>query len=316
MNQAETFVGIDISQANLDMAVIPSGEAGSYSNDYAGISALVKRMKAIAPALVVMEASGGFEVSLVAALVEAELPVVLENPLKVRKFAGAKGRLAKTDKLDAIVLAQYGKAIDPEIRKLPDTLTQELSSLVARRRQLIEMLVMEKNRLRLAKKSVRQSLQKNIEWLEEQIKDLDKGIEDFISSDPIWKAKDKILKSVPGLGPASSSTFLSSLPELGVLNGKQIAALVGVAPFNYDSGALRGKRKIWGGRAKVRSMLYMATLAATRFNPVIKAFYLRLCNEGKAKKVALVACMHKLLTILNAMLKNNSTWQQNHAFTN
>lgn len=308
LNQVEIFIGIDISSTRLDVAVIPSGIEESYSNDLEGIEALTQKIKALDPQLIIMEASGGLESLTAALLAKAGLPVAVINPRQARDFARATGKLAKTDAIDARILAQFGQAVRPEVRKLPDDDTQELTALVSRKRQLTQMLVMEKNRLRTAKRITQASIKRVIASLEEESKSVDKEIQSFIDSSTIWRAKDDLLKSVPGLGSTTSSTLLSMLPELGTLNHKQVAALVGVAPFNQDSGTLRGKRKVWGGRSKVRSALYMAALVATRYNPIIKEFYQKLCKSGKAKKVALVACMHKLLTILNAMLKNSTPW--------
>jgi transposase len=293
----------------LDVAQRPGGEAWRVSSDATGIATLVKRLKGLRPALVVLEATGGLEIPAVAALAAAGLPAVVVNPRQVREFARATGRLAKTDAIDAQVLAQFGEALQPEVRPLPDTATQELSALVARRRQLIEMLTAEKNRLRMATKKVRRNIEAHIRWLEGELLDLDDGLGEVIRSSPVWRERDNLLRSVPGVGPVLSSVLLADLPELGKLSRKEVAALVGVAPLNRDSGKFRGRRQVWGGRSQVRATLYMAALVASRYNPAIKRFYQRLLSGGKPKKVALTACMRKLLTILNAMTRAQTSWQ-------
>jgi transposase len=259
--------------------------------------------------LVVLEATGGIELPLVGALAAAGLPVVVVNPRQVREFARATGRLAKTDAIDAQVLARFAEAVQPALRPLPDAATQQLSSLVTRRRQVIEMLTAEKNRLRTTAPAVRDHVKEHILWLERSLSDLDRELEQAIHSSDIWRAQDDLLQSAPGVGQVLSTTLLAELPELGTLNRKEIAALVGVAPLNRDSGTLRGRRTVWGGRSQVRAVLYMAALVATRFNPVIRAFYQRLQAAGKPKKVALTACMRKLLTILNAMMRHQIPWR-------
>jgi transposase len=258
---------------------------------------------------VILEATGGFELPLVGALLAAGLPVTVVNPRQVRDFARATGQLAKTDAIDARVLAHFGEAVRPELRPLPNEATRELAALVARRRQLIEMLTAEKNRLRLAARAVRRDIEQHIRWLERRLSDLDGNLAQQVRSSPNWRARDDLLQSVPGIGPVSSVTLLAQLPELGRLNRKEIAALVGVAPLNRDSGTLRGRRRVWGGRRHVRATLYMATLVATRCNPTIRSFYTRLLAAGKPKKLALTASMRKLLITLNAMLRNNVPWQ-------
>jgi transposase len=271
---------------------------------------LVKRLAASKAALVVLEATAGMEMPVVAALAAAGLPVVAVNPRNAREFARATGRLAKTDIIDAHVLAQFGEALKPPLRPLPDAATQELNALVTRRHQLVEMITAEKNRLAQAvTKAVRASIREHIRWLERRLADIDQDLAGSIRQTPVWREKDELLRSVQGVGPVLSTTLLAGLPELGALGRKQIAALVGVAPLNRDSGRHRGKRMIWGGRARVREALYMGTLVATRFNPVIRAFYQRLLAAGKPKKVALTACMRKLLTILNAMARHDTPWQ-------
>ena len=302
------FVGIDVSKDHLDVAVRPTGEAWQVSYDSQGISDLVRRLRELAPQLIVLEATGGMELAVAGELAAANLPVVVANPRHVRDFARASGKLAKTDSLDAQVLAHFAEALQPEPRALPDADTQELGALVARRRQLVEMITAEKNRIRTATRRIRPKVQQHIRWLEENLEDLDQDLGDFIRSSPMWKDKEQLLRSTPGVGPVLSMTLLSDLPELGNLNRGEIAALVGVAPFNRDSGNLRGKRKVWGGRSQVRAALYMAALVATRYNPALRAFSQRLCAAGKPKKVAITACMRKLLTILNVMVRDNCHW--------
>ena len=269
----------------------------------------------LAPSGVVLEATGGFEMLVAGELELAGLPVSLVNPRQVRSFARATGRLAKTDAIDAQVLAQFAEAVKPPVRPLPDADTRELRSLVDRRRQLLEMVTSERNRLRLASKRVRPLIQEHILWLKQQADDLDKDIAKLIHSSPIWRAQKDLLRSAPGVGPVLSSMLLTHLPELGSLNRGQVAALVGVAPLNRDSGAFRGKRSVWGGRTAIRSALYMAALVATRYNPVIKAFYQRLRAAGKPAKVALNTCMRKLLIILNSMFRHRTQWGPPHLQT-
>jgi len=313
MERESIFVGIDVAKDRLDIAVRPTGDEWSDSNTDAGIVQVVARLEELGPELVVLEATGGLELAVVAALGTAGLPVVVVNPRQVRDFAKATGKLAKTDAIDARVLAHFAEAVRPAVRPLPNTQAQALERLLTRRRQVVGMLTTERNRFRTARKPVRERLQAHIKYLEQELEDLDTDLRDSIHSSPIWRERDNLLQSVPGVGKVLSLTLLAALPELGTLDRRQVAALVGVAPLNRDSGTMRGKRTIWGGRAKVRASLYMATLVATRHNPVIQAFYERLCAAGKAKKVALTACMRKLLTILNAMLKHRTPWQTNHA---
>ena len=305
----EIFVGIDVAKAQLDVYASPAGEAWRVANDEAGIAGLVSRLETSSPAAVVLEATGGLESSLTGALLSAGLPVHVVNPRQVRDFARATGRLAKTDAIDARILAQFAEAIRPELRLLPDEETRALRALVERRRQLLEMLTAEKNRRYRASRSVRRSLEANIDWLQGLISELDDELDSTIRSSPAWREKEDLLRSVPGIGPVLSSVLLAHLPELGRVDRKQIAALVGVAPFNHDSGTLRGKRTVWGGRARVRSALYMGALVASRHNPVVRAFYQRLLAAGKPKKLALTACMRKLLGVLNAMLRSGKAWQ-------
>lgn len=305
------FVGIDVSKERLDVAMRPSGERYWVTNDKAGIEVLIQRLREIQPSLIVLEATGGFEHSVTRALTSAELPVVVVNPRQVRDFAKATGQLAKTDSIDAMVLARFAEAVRPAVRALPDEVTLELRALIARRRQITEMIVAERNRFSGASKSVRKRIDAHIRWLEAELERADKDLDQSIRQSPIWQENQDLLQSVPGIGPVISRTLIAQLPELGELNRKQIAALVGIAPLNRDSGTLRGRRTIWGGRASVRAVLYMAALVASRRNAVIRTFYKRLRNTGKTPKVALVACMRKLLTILNSMIKHKTCWNEN-----
>jgi transposase len=307
---APIFVGIDVSKARLDVAIVPSGERESVANDESGITSLIKRLVSLNPALIVLEATGGIERSATRGLASAELPVVVVNPRQVRDFAKATGQLAKTDRIDAWVLARFAEAVRPAIRPLPDEMTLELRALIARRRQITEMIVAERNRLSGASKVVRKRIEAHLRWLQAELKRADKDLDQSIRQSPLWRESQDLLKSVPGIGPVISRTLLAELPELGLLNPKQIAALVGIAPLNRDSGTLKGRRTIWGGRATVRAVLYMAALVASRRNVVIRAFYKRLRVAGKAPKVALVACMRKLLTILNSMIKHKTRWSE------
>ena len=311
MRQSEEFVvGIDVAKAGLDVAVRPSGEERHLANASAEIAELVGWLSALQPQLIVVEATGGYEAPLVAELGIAHLPVAVVNPRQVRDFARASGRLAKTDRLDAQTLAHFGQAMRPTPRPLPDQETQALAALVERRRQVVAMRTAEQNRLGATRvAAVRSRIQAHLTWLDEELHALDEELRRRLRASPLWRAQDYLLRSVPGVGPTLALTLLAELPELGRLARPQIAALVGVAPLNRDSGTLRGQRSIWGGRAAVRTTLSMATLRATRCNPVIQRFYDRLVAAGKAKKVALVACMHKLLTILNAMVKHHTPWQ-------
>ena len=306
------FAGIDVSQARLDVAV-SDGQTWSVPHDESAITTLVAQLAALHPTLIVLEATGGLEIPLTSALATAGLPVVVVNPRQVRAFARAKGLLAKTDALDAQVLAQFAERIRPQPRPLPDAEARNLAALWTRRRQLVEMLSAEKNRLSSASSSVRKSLRNHIAWLERELQHTNTDLTAAIQQSPVWREKDELLRTVPGVGPVLTSTLLANLPELGTLTNKQIAALVGVAPLSRDSGTLRGRRTVWGGRAQVRAVLYMSAIVAARFNPVIRTFYRRLCAMGKAKKVALTACMRKLLTILNAMLKHRTPWRQMEA---
>jgi transposase len=309
METSEHIVGIDVSKGSLEVAVIPGGSAWSVSNEEEGIGALLKRIKPLHPRLIILEATGGLEAAVVTALASLNLPVVVVNPRQVRDFAKATGRLAKTDTIDAQLLARFGEAVNPQPRPLKNEQVKHLQALTARRRQLVRMLTAERNRLSSAPALVKPNIKAHIAWLEQCLGDINRELHKAIQDSPIWCEKETLLRSVPGVGAVLSLSLLAELPELGALNRKQIAALVGVAPFNRDSGTFRGKRSIWGGRSALRATLYMGTLAAISFNPVIKAFYQRLCMAGKERKVALTACMRKLLTILNAMMKTHTHWQ-------
>lgn len=302
------FVGIDVSQAHLDIAVRP-GASFSIAHHESAIATLVEQLRSLSPTLILLEATGGMEIPLTSALATAGLPVVVVNPRQVRDFAKASGRLAKTDALDAQMLAQFAEVMRPQPRPLPDAEARALTALVARRRQLVEMLTAEKNRLLSASSPIRKRVRAHIAWLERELAHTNTELSETIRQSPVWREKDDLLQSVPGVGPVLTATLLASLPELGTLTHKQIAALVGVAPLNRDSGTLRGRRTVWGGRAQVRAVLYMGAIVAARFNPVIRVFYQRLQRAGKAKKVTLTACMRKLLTILNAMLKHRIPWR-------
>jgi len=314
MSQEERFVGIDVSKDRLDMAVRPTGEPGSFSNDPAGIRGLVAQLKSLRPAGIVLEATGGLEVPLLSALAAAGFPVAAVNPRHVRHFAQAAGILAKTDRIDAQVLALFAQTLRPEPRPIPDETERLLSALVTRRDQVVHMIVQEKQHLAVALPPLAPAIRRHLRRLEEDLKRLDKELADRIRSTPAWREKEDLLRTVPGVGPVVACSLVADLPELGSLTRKEIAALVGVAPFAVDSGQWRGHRHIWGGRANVRRKLYLGTLSATRHNPVIRAFYHRLLAAGKLKKVALVACMRKLLVILNVMLKNRQAWNPNPAF--
>jgi len=309
MPSSPLFVGIDVAKATLDIALRPSEQLWQIIYDDAQIEALVIQLSELSPTLIVVEATGGLERILVAALVAANLPVVVINPRLARDFAKAIGRLAKTDRMDAQVLAHYGEAIRPSRRPLPDADTQQLRALVDRRRQLMDMMSAEQSRLNTSSARIRDAIEYHLTWLRQQVGRLDEDLDGMLKASSLWREYDAILQSTPGVGPVLSRTLISQLPELGDLNRKEVAALVGVAPFNRDSGTWRGRRTIWGGRATVRAVLYMSTLVATRYNPVIREFYERLLVSGKIKKVALIACMRKLLTILNAMIKHQQQWQ-------
>ena len=303
-------VGIDVAKAELVVAVRPGGDRWTVPNNEAGVARLRARLQQLVPTLVVLEATGGYERAAVAALAAVQLPVVVANPRQVRDVARATGQLAKTDSIDADLLALFAERVRPTPRPLADEASAALDALLTRRRQLVGMLIAERNRLEHTVAAVRRGIRTHIRWLERQLSAVDRDLDDMIQQSPVWRAKEDLLRSVPGVGPIVSRTLLGELPELGQLNRRRIAALVGVAPFACDSGTLRGWRVVWGGRAPVRTALYMSALVATRRNPVIRAFYLRLVAAGTPKKVALIACMRKLLTILNVMLRTNTPWRE------
>ena len=302
------FAGIDVSKDRLDVAALPSGEVWSLEHDESGIEALVQKLGELHLESVIVEATGGLERTLVASLAAAAIPVIVINPRQVRDFAKATGQLAKTDSIDAMILALFGQRVRPERRELPDEETQALESLLVRRRQIIEMLVAENHRVPLASAAISKDLKAHIHFLEKRVERVDAEIDLAIKKSPVWRTKDALFRSVPGVGPVLSRTLLAELPELGRVSNNQISKLVGVAPLNRDSGRFRGKRRIWGGRASVRKVLYMAAFSATRWNPVIRAYYERLVGAGKAHKVALVACMRKLLIMLNSMARSGQSW--------
>ena len=313
--QVQVFVGIDVSKHHLDVAVRPTNERSTVTNDTAGIPELVESLAKRKPTLIVLEATGGLETAVTAALAARGLAVAVVNPRQARDFAKSMGKLAKTDKIDAVVLARFAEAIRPEPRQLPDEQAQLLQATLVRRRQLIDMLVAEKNRLPLTHVSMQGRVKEHIAWLVTELKTIDADLNGQLRASPAWREKEDLLLGVKGVGDVTATTLLAELPELGKLNRKQIAALVGVAPFNRDSGKFKGKRAIWGGRATVRHVLYMAALSASQHNPVIREFYQHLLKEGKLKKVALIACARKLLTILNAMLRANKPWDASLAKT-
>lgn len=305
-----TFFGIDVSKTALDLARWGKKEVVRYENDAAGIAAMVAVLSSeTAVALIVVEASGGFEQSMVTELAAVSLPIVVVNPTRVRNFARAKGQLAKTDKIDARMIADFGQAIRPEVRSLGTAEQQLIKALVTRRRQLIDMQTAEKNRRTSINPELLPRLEKHLDWLETELAEIEEELNDWIDQNVQWREKRSGLESVPGVGKVTSFTMLAELPELGTLSRQKIAALVGLAPFNRDSGRFRGRRHIFGGRSDVRSVLYMAALSGIRYNPVLKAFYDRLIAKGKLFKVAITACMRKLLTILNAIVRDGATWQ-------
>lgn len=311
----QSFVGIDVSKAHLDVAVLPQKRRRRLTNDEAGFDELLAWLGDPAGTLVVLEATGGYQIPAVGALATAGFDVVVANPRQVREHARSRGRLAKTDQLDAEAIADFAQRNQPAVRALPDEQTRLLQALMARRRQLLEMLTMEKNRLQQAPPALAKQIAKHVSWLKKQLQQLDDDLDDQIRRSDLWREQDQLLRSVPGVGDVTSRTLLADLPELGQVSHKQIAALAGVAPLNRDSGQFAGHRTIWGGRATVRTALYMAVVSAIRHNPIIRAFYQRLKQLGKASKVAMVACMRKLLVILNAMLKDRQPWQPHPAKT-
>jgi transposase len=306
----QTFIGIDVAKDQLDVHVFPSDDAFAVARDSEGLAALIERLRPLDPHLVVLEATGGFELTVAAALVSAAIPLAVVNPRQIRDFARATGQLAKTDALDAKVIARFAAKVQPEARPVPDEQARALGELVARRRQVIEMMTAERNRRRqLISRRLLKSVDRLLAVLQKELTELDHDIGEGIRGTPAWRERDELLRSVPGVGDVVARTLIADLPELGRLDRKQIAALVGIAPINRDSGKMRGKRTTWGGRAKVRSVLYMAALVASRRNPVLAAFYRRLVAAGKPKKLALTAVIRKLLTILNAMVRNKTRWQ-------
>lgn len=304
----DQWIGIDVAKAHLDMAVYPDGPPAHVDNTPAGITRLVRLLHGMAPTLIVVEATGGYERAVVRALTTAALPVAVVNPRQVRDFAKSTGRLAKTDTLDAAILARFAQGVHPEPRPQPSEEAEALQDLVTRREQVRDMLVAEKNRVKTASKATRAGIKRHIRWLEGELEAVTDEVNETIAGREEWKEQDAQLQQVKGIGPVVAATLVAHLPELGHLNRKEIAALVGVAPLNRDSGTMRGKRTVWGGRADVRRMLYLATLSATKYNPAIHSLYTRLLARGKVKKVALVACMRKLLTILNAMCASGEDW--------
>lgn len=303
------FVGVDVAKATLEVAVRPSGEQATVAQDERGLGQLVTRLRAVRPTLIVLEATGGYERPVVRALVEARFPVVVVNPRSVRDFAKATGQLAKTDQIDARVLARFAEQVRPPVRPWPTAATQEVSALLARRRQLLEMRTAEQNRREHTSGMIRERIEAHLAWLTAELAQVDHELDQTIRQSPVWREQEDLLKSVPGIGPVVARTLLAALPELGTLTRKQVAALAGVAPLNHDSGTVRGHRSVWGGRPVVRGALYMAAVVATKWNPVIRAFYQRLRAAGKRAKVALVACMRKLLTIVNALLRERTPWR-------
>jgi transposase len=319
------FVGIDVAKADLAIHLRPSGEHFTVTNDERGVGKLVTHLATLRPELVVFEATGGLEILAVSLLAAASIPVVVVNPRQIRHYAKATGELSKTDRIDARIIALFAERVRPEVRDIPDEDARELDSLLGRRRQLLEMLQAEKNRLgqllifpgkehkQQVRQQVRKSIKKHIAFLERELRAAETDLGDAVRKSPVWREKDDLLQSVPGVGQVLSFTLLSDLPELGRLSRREIAKLVGVAPLSRDSGTLRGHRFIQGGRASVRTALYMGALVATRYNPVIRSFYQRLLEAGKPKKLALVACMRKLLTILNTMVRNGERWVADYA---
>lgn len=308
-------VGIDVSKRFLEVSVMPDGEAFAVVNDHRGIDELLSRLEELRPALVVLEATGRYERPAAAAIAARAIPVAVINPRQARDFAKATGRLAKTDRIDAEILARFAAAVELRPSVLPDEESSALQAILTRRRQLVEMLVAENNRLKMAPEAVAKRIRAHMEWLEKEIERTDRELDEAIEASTTFKENEALLRSVPGVGPVLARTLLAELPELGSLTHKRLCALVGVAPFNRDSGQGCGKRVVWGGRAPVRATLYMGTLVATRHNPTIKEFYARLLAAGKPKKVALVACMRKLLTILNALMRDRAIWRCPHTLT-
>jgi transposase len=316
-NPVRRVAGIDVSKERLDVRVLPSGEAFFVANDHEGIDELVGRLQEAGPELVVLEATGRYERPAASAIAasEAGIAVAIVNPRQVRDFAKATGRLAKTDKIDAQILAHFAAAIEPPPSVLPDEEALALQAILTRRRQLLTMLVAEKNRHLMAPEAMAKRIRAHLRWLEKELERTDRELEEAVQHSEVWRRNEELLRSVPGVGPVLARTLLAELPELGSIKTKRLSALVGVAPFNRDSGKIRGKREVWGGRAPVRAALYMGALVATRHNPLLKEFYERLLKAGKPKKVALVACMRKLLSILNAVMRDGAVWRSTHTLT-
>ena len=308
LEKAEIYIGIDVSKAMLEVSELPEGGSWQVANTPPGIDKLVRRLLELEPALVTLEACGKLETPLVAEMWAQGLPVAVVNPRQVRDFARARGILAKTDSIDAKALASFGQMVKPDVRPPVTKETMEMQALLSRRRQVIGMKVAEENRLHSSMAVVRRRIERHLKALTEELVELDNDLDQMVRDSPVWQERESLMRSVPGVGQVVASTLLARLPELGQLNRKQIASLVGLAPFNRDSGTLRGKRTVWGGRGEVRRVLYMAALSARQHNPVIKTFYRRLVEAGKPRKLALVACMRKLLTTLNAMVKDGRHW--------
>jgi transposase len=304
----EVFVGIDVAKEQVDVVILPADLHRRYPNTERDLLSLARFLAEYSPTLIVLEATGGLEMGAVRLLALHALPVVVINPRQVRDFAKATGILAKTDRIDARVIARFAAAVRPEVRPLKTEETEMLDALTTRRRQLTEMITAEKNRLHQAPRWTKKDITRHIGWLDASLRKVDDEIARFIKGSPLWREKEALLRSAPGVGPVMACTILAALPELGTLNRKKIAALVGVAPLNRDSGMMRGKRTIWGGRSQIRSVLYMSTIAAIRCNPVIASFYRRLRAPGKAPKVAITACMRKFIIILNTMVRNHTPW--------
>lgn len=309
MNSGPIFVGLDIAKAAIDIVVRPSGEAWTVANTEAAVVGLVERLGTLGPTLIVCETTGGYERTVVAALAAAAQPIVVLNPRQVRDFARATGQLAKTDRIDAGILALFAERVRPPVRPLASATAQLLDALLTRRRQILEMITAETNRLGFAPRPLHRGIQQHIRWLQRQLDGVTTELTALIEASPIWQARDALLQSVPGVGRIVSMTLVGELPELGHLSHKQIAALVGVAPLARDSGQWRGKRFVWGGRASVRHVLFLAAMCGRRWNPALRPFYDRLCAAGKPKKVALIACARKLLVILNAMVRDKQAWR-------
>ena len=300
------YVGIDVSKDTLDFCIQPDGKEGLFRNNRVGIGRLVRMLAKVKPLLVVFEASGGTEMPMYLALSQAGLPAAPVNPRQVRDFARSMGILAKTDKIDARVIARFASAARVQPKLIPDT--QDLKEMLTRRDQVVQMITMEANHLRTVSRELRKNVEDHIAWLKRELEDMDSRLKERIQADPVSSEKDSILQSAPGIGPTVSATLIGRIPELGTLNRRKMASLIGLAPLNRDSGEYRGRRTVWGGRSRIRALLYMATLVATRHNPAIRSLYLRLLEVGKPKKLALVACMRKFITILNAMVKHHATW--------